>query len=408
MLPELRLDGEYGRKTAAAVRRVGYVLGVRDDTLKQGATPAVQRVILDPESRSDAEQDRAEKRIHKFIASNVGVPAPDRSLITQDDAAQLFSALRDALVPVDQPMVLIGQVQRSGGTLLLTLLDGHPELHCHPYQLKWYPKYDWPQLSSENGFDPDAWLEALRPQFLDRQFALGYAKKASHTEPLARLPFTIVPSFMERLFHEVCKERRPRSTREIIACYLTALFNSWIDCQGLRETPKRWVVGFAPRMGHEPGRRGFWESYPDGRLVMLLRDPRGWYASERALSPREPSIDVWMRRWCGNAQEIAAAKREAPDRTLVLTYEALATDPVRVMRAVAEWLGITWDPVLATPTFNRQPTAPNSSHDSRVLGVRPENAERWRDVLDTETIASIEESTMDLHAEVRGLADIGR
>ena len=39
-------------------------------------------------------------------------------------------------VTVDQPLFLITQAQRSGGTLLLRLLDGHPELHVVPFQLR--------------------------------------------------------------------------------------------------------------------------------------------------------------------------------------------------------------------------------------------------------------------------------
>ena len=39
--------------------------------------------------------------------------------------------------PVHEPMLLISQVQRSGGTLLAQLFDGHPECLAHPYELKW-------------------------------------------------------------------------------------------------------------------------------------------------------------------------------------------------------------------------------------------------------------------------------
>jgi hypothetical protein len=38
-------------------------------------------------------------------------------------------------VRVDQPMILISQIQRSGGTLLSRLFDSHPAIHAHPYEL---------------------------------------------------------------------------------------------------------------------------------------------------------------------------------------------------------------------------------------------------------------------------------
>jgi hypothetical protein len=40
---------------------------------------------------------------------------PDLSLATWHDAERLFRARREAIVPVAEPMVLISQIQRSGG-----------------------------------------------------------------------------------------------------------------------------------------------------------------------------------------------------------------------------------------------------------------------------------------------------
>jgi hypothetical protein len=38
--------------------------------------------------------------------------------------------------PVTEPLVLISQIQRSGGSMLSKLIDGHPQLHVHPSELK--------------------------------------------------------------------------------------------------------------------------------------------------------------------------------------------------------------------------------------------------------------------------------
>ena len=46
------------------------------------------------------------------------------------------SARHPRVERVDQPLLLITQAQRSGGTLLLRLLDGHPECHVVPFQLR--------------------------------------------------------------------------------------------------------------------------------------------------------------------------------------------------------------------------------------------------------------------------------
>jgi hypothetical protein len=53
-----------------------------------------------------------------------------------EDPLQVISGQRHRfLVPVREPLVLITQIQRSGGTLFAQLLDGHSKLHVHPSEL---------------------------------------------------------------------------------------------------------------------------------------------------------------------------------------------------------------------------------------------------------------------------------
>lgn len=342
------------------------------------------------------------------MARNLARIEPDLSLAGWSDAERLFRSRREAIVPVDQPMVLISQLQRSGGTLLNGLLDGHPELHVHPYELHiGHPtKADWPSdidLDSE----PEEWFTLLCEPVLEKLFASGYRKKADldEIEGYPTLPFTVVPTLVERLFRLLCADRPPRSQRDVIDCYLTAFFNAWLDNQGLRDEPKRWVAAFAPRTAWAPSRQRFLGDYPDGKIVALLRDPRGWYASASRFSTRYEEFGDAIALWLRGAREIAEAKRDDPANVLVATYETLAEDPERVMRGLAEWLGIGWSETLLVPTFNRLLVRPNSSYDLTATGIRVESVERWRTVLDADLAASIEAETMELHAEVCALAD---
>jgi hypothetical protein len=77
---------------------------------------------------------------------------------TLDDIHQ---ACQKTLTPITSPLVLISQIQRSGGTLLSQLFDGHPQLHAHPHELKiGFPKkHIWPKLDMRDS--PKLWFEAL-------------------------------------------------------------------------------------------------------------------------------------------------------------------------------------------------------------------------------------------------------
>ena len=96
---------------------------------------------------------------------------PALSLASWADAERVFRSRREDIVPVSEPMALVSQVQRSGGTLVNSLLDGHPELHVHPYELHiGHPtKADWPALDLDA--DSEVWLELLSEPVLAKLFA---------------------------------------------------------------------------------------------------------------------------------------------------------------------------------------------------------------------------------------------
>lgn len=327
---------------------------------------------------------------------------PDLSLASWEDAERLFRSARETVVPIMQPMVLISQLQRSGGTFLNRLLDGHPELHVHPYELHiGHPtKTDWPILDLTAG--ADAWLEILRQNFIERLFADGY-RKGLHVH--ASLSFSVVPSFLERLFRILCAEQPPETPRQVLDRYLTAFFNAWVDCQGLREEPKKWVGAFAPRVAWGQSRNRFLADYPDGRIVAVHRDPRAWYASAHRFKDKYSDFEEALALWRRGTQETLTARRERPEQVFVLTYEALVQEPERVMRTLADWLRIAWHPILLRPTFNRQATVANSSHGAGDIGIRAESLERWRETLPSDTVAAIEAETLELDAAARATAD---
>jgi hypothetical protein len=334
----------------------------------------------------------------------VGPSNPELSL-AREDADHLVQIARENLVVVDQPLVLISQIQRSGGTLLNKLFDGHPAVHSHPSELHvGHPtKTEWPDLNLAAG--PDAWHAVLNEAWIARRFEVGFGKRVLNRSGYPSLPFMVPPSFLAHLFRVVCVERRPRTARQILDCYFTAFFNAWLDYQGLREKPKKWITAFTPRVAWGESRRHFWADYPDGRLIMCHRDPRAWYASAVRQKEKYADLDEAVALWRRGAEEILAAKADLGDAVFVLTYEELVREPERVTRALAQWLRIEWQSILLRPTFNRLETLPNSSYPLIDWGISKESLDRWRGVLSAETVAAIEAQTMELDARVRAVRD---
>jgi hypothetical protein len=302
------------------------------------------------------------------------------------------------LVPIREPLVLVSQIQRSGGTLLSQLFDGHPQCHAHPHELTiGFPKSQhWPPLDLGA---PDEWFPMLYEKATQKHFRLGYAKTAEKADAAEDdvFPFLFPPRLQKAIF-DACIAAGPiRSRRDVLDTYFTSYFNAWLDNQNLYTGPKKLVTAFAPRLAmKESSVSRLFEDYPDGRLISIVRDPRAWYASVRGRDGYD-DVEHALGRWRQSAEATLAVAESYPGRGLVVTYEQLALETEATMTRLAELLGIELTPTLLAPTFNGRPIRANSSAAVRQHGVLHDRASAYRDRLDEATIARIDELADDLY-----------
>jgi hypothetical protein len=321
---------------------------------------------------------------------------------------------RQSLVPVDQPVALISQAPRSGGTLLRNLFDGHSQCHVHPYE--WHfghtRRHEWPKL--RRGGPPELWWSRLVEEPLNRRFARGVrhtpTKGAHEKESRAAglHPFLLPPRLHRDLFLDlVSSGEPPRGDREILNAYLTALFNAWLNNHTLDDAEKRWVVAFAPRLAWGATRGRFFAAYPDGHLIAILRGPASWIVSARGRQSEgsydhEPLIAMWKR----GAEEMQAAKEERGDRVTIVRFDDLVLEAEGVMRLLAAKLGIDYEDILVEPTFNSRPIGPNSSYQSRAKsGIITAPVTRHKEVLSPSEQELIERECGALYEETLTFAE---
>jgi len=150
---------------------------------------------------------------------------------------QLHNFKSENVHPVTSPLVLISQIQRSGGSLLSQLFDGHPEVHPHPHELMlgYKKKYVWPRID-------------------------------------------------------------------------------------LNEHPERWFRILFENMDI------FFEVYPDGRLISLIRDPKNWFPSALRHGPKlYGDIKLAIFQWKESAQAMLRNKKRYSDRICLIKFEDLVT-----------------------------------------------------------------------------------
>jgi sulfotransferase family protein len=323
---------------------------------------------------------------------------PWERLTEREEHEALLEMRLEHLVPVREPLVLISQIQRSGGTLLSQLFDGHPEVHAHPHEIcigKPY-KWDWPPLDLSA---PDTWFETLQEPLLADWVETGYVKdqteqrKGRDTDVF---PFVFSLALQRRIFDRAAAGAT--SERQLLDAYFTSYFNAWLDNHNVYSGPKKAVVGFTPRLAMELERvERFFAAYPDGLLVSIVRDPRGWYASAQRHRKYYADLEQSIALWRASTESALEAAARFGDRVVVLTYEQLVDDPETTLSALAQRIGISTTPELLVPTFNGRPIRANSSEAVDRTGILRERGEAYRDLLDRETIAAIERQAGDLY-----------
>ena len=309
-----------------------------------------------------------------------------------DSRVRRGDARRD-LVRVDQPLVLITQAQRSGGTLLQRLLDGHPECHVVPFQFRGIDGVIKDGLS-----DPlEAWSVLYNPKLVDR-FRRGHRQRKRHVLYDEKVfPFTLPPDLHRALYDECIGQLEEPGTRNLIESYLTAFFSAWLDYGNLTGT-KRWVIAFEPAVARGAARRTrVRRLYPDGRVISVIRDPWSWYASASRWEPRWRDREQALEHWCRVADGTRSWKRSMGADLRLIRFEDLLLRTEETMRALAEWLEIEFAPSLLHPTFNGLPIQANTSFADVATEVSAKPLERARAQLSEDDMTYIQATAGKLY-----------
>jgi hypothetical protein len=297
------------------------------------------------------------------------------------------------------PIALISQIQRSGGSLLSQLFDGHPQLHAHPYELKiGFPKKDiWPRFDMKD--PPERWFEMLFEEDVIRHFKAGYEKGQRDDHTFA---FIFLPALQRRIFLDFLDGRRLFGSRDILDAYMTSYFGAWLNNQNAGGE-KKYITAFTPRLGaRQRSIRSFFSVYPDGRLISIVRDPMNWYPSARGhetAKNKYADIRQSLAQWNENAVAMVRNRQEFGARVMIIRFEDLVSKTEAVMHGLAEFLQIDYHPILLEPTFNKAPIKANTS-------FRHENSCILAGTLQRHTSLTVEErdiivaTTADVYAQV--------
>lgn len=345
-----------GRDPRAPMRRRFLSTFIRPVGLDRPAGEVVAHAIVQTAARGVRPPEPVLPSRRAALPGRVKVGKVRQPPTEEEERSALLRLHDQHPIPVRQPLALVAQLAGTGGDRLIRLLDAHPQVHARAGRLRpgGADPPTWPRVNLAAG--PDGWWDTLREPAPAPGSAGG---------PADDRPFLFSPTLQRRVFDHCVASWRIERQRDVLDAFMTAYFNAWLDYQSLYGDDQRWVCASGGALGLQArDRAGFFGDYPDGRLVVVVE-------------PQVAGDEAAARRWTSLAEMLVQARADEGERLLVIDGRELATAPEPVMRDLARWLGIDFDPRLCEATFNRMAArAPASLRPGGADGPAGELYER--------------------------------
>lgn len=329
----------------------------------------------------------------------------------------------------DRPVYITGR-PHSGTTLLLGLLDGHPGLLVYPdetfFQMPFRKRYrdseemitdflfripnrmHYYMLSREHLRESKAdSFKVLPPNIKELvgqeridQFIAQYQVRGLSKEQTSQ---TLE---VEKYHGYLARHLRPENIsakRDLLLITMNALLAAMKAPPG---NPNAWAFKQPVNLRRPDGLSWFFNSFTQGKSIVIVRDPRAWFNSKRnrewtstwdssKTRDRQESfrsadgrikgmnlLRIYLDRLRGISLEYdlphLLAKEYGPKRILLIYYEDLISDPAREMAKVTGFLGIPYVSQLEIPTRLGIQYRVLTGQQEQANRVYQSQGEKWR------------------------------
>ena len=265
-----------------------------------------------------------------------------------------------------KPLFLTG-FGKSGTTLLLALMDGHPELCVFPKETRFFSVVR-PELESdvERG--------------IDRFFMRCFLRNDFGMEQKIDLP-------LDKQTYIGAIKRQWASRGNEISTFLRSAVLAFGDVTG--QTNRKWWVEKTPLTERHTRTLSRW--YPGLKMIYIVRDPRANYSTFRLWRQRVGQ-PINVARFSQEWQESVARSISSAEYADVLTlrYEDLAAEPKESMQRISEFLDISFDHSMLSPTLAGRHFSGNSVYGESFSGVSASSLGLWKTSLSMTEIAQLQ------------------
>ncbi|MDA9974621.1 sulfotransferase [Candidatus Pelagibacter sp.] len=268
-----------------------------------------------------------------------------------------FTTQKLKLKKINQNLIIISQIQRSGGTLLSQLFDTHPEIHSYPSELKLTnPKHDWTKKFNFTTFYNDQLLVSSAKYNNYKKDGSGSKKKQIINE--FKFDF-----FLQKKIYEDLDVKN--NLRNKLNAYFTSFFNSFLNYNN-NNNLKKYIIAFLPRFIFKLENLDlFFNSYKNGKILCIIRSPNSWLSSSTNHSEiyKKNPLKALML-WKINALRTINAKKKFGNNIIIIDFDDLINNTENIMKKLCKTFNIKFHKTLKVPSFNGEIIRSNSSFNS--------------------------------------------
>jgi hypothetical protein len=281
-------------------------------------------------------------------------------------------------------IILISQLQRSGGTLMFQLFDSHPEIATFPYELNLGRpmKWNWPGSDAFRE-SPERYVNAA---FTD-ELLMSYMVKGLSSEYRGGDTVTYPFKFdYYQFWRDMRAVGKPESFRVFLLNYFNSFFRAWKNYKK-RGLPARHCLFFVPRLIlDEQSMDTFTAEFPGNTIITVFRNPAAWYASAKKHDTSLYSdIDTACQLYNDYANSVIRCRAIPSCRVIVVDFDDLVDDSLGVVNKIEAELGLKISNKVSQ-TLNSVPVVGNSSFAGMKPGIDKNSASRYKLMLSNEEI----------------------
>jgi sulfotransferase family protein len=289
-------------------------------------------------------------------------------------------------LPFEQRACFVAGQAKSGTTLLVALLDSHPELLVLPEETAYFATV----LTKYAPRGRRAQFDYLTKQSLSNVLFGGpckWGKRSYETFPREKFFQTF-----ERAAFD------PANAQEDLLVLMVKAYAATLERS--LDTVTRWVEKTPANRNHVSA---IADRFPHAKILITLRDPRAILAAQIALEKTRQtgrfSTYYVIAHW-RVAAKLAKRVRDGAVPGLIVQYERLACEPARTMEEVCGYLGIAFDPdTVLTPTKVGRFWSGNSAARTSFSQISTEPVTRWERELSNDEVGWVEWHCRDLMPE---------